>query len=192
MTVLMPYREADDKLTALEGVTTRDFVDFANEVFRLSPEYIDKSRIITLPNGVKRELGNRNVCVQFCWSQEENQLKGVVAGIDTFEKKQNGKKSLRTSLLDFYESGEWEHVFILTIPLINNRTSFIEKDYSDLLGYLKVWYKHFPTKPVFAIGHADESEVYLHWHILFAGEVSYSRHKKILWLLEQEKNRKSR
>ena len=191
MARLMEYKEADDKLTALEGVTTKEFVEFTNEVLRLSPEYIDRTREVSLPNGVKRELLEGNTFLAFNWEPEKNGLVAVKADLSTFESRQKVKQGMRKMFLDYHKSGEWQHVFILTIPLVNDAKTKIDvKDCHELWNYLNVWARNFPTMPICAIGHADESEVYCHWHVLFSGQVSYSRSKRIRYLLEQEEARK--
>ena len=164
-----------------------EFNNILNEFLRLTPDYLDPTKATGLPNGVERAFGKDNVCLNFWWDVDLNMLRGCYDYLTTTEVKQKVKNYIRGSLLDIYDNGMFYNLYIADFPILNDsKYTFSHEDLVECISYLNCWAQVNPTKPIFAVGHADETELYIHWHIVFVGETEYSRSKRIIDL----KNRK--
>lgn len=178
----------DCNLRNLGVHTEYEFNKFLNEVLRLTPDYLDPTKETGLPNGVERAFGKDNLCMNFWWDVNQNMLRGCYNYLTTEEVRRGIKNNnIRESLLDIYDNGQFDNLYIADFPILNDsKYVFSQEDLVECISYLNCWAQVNPTKPIFAVGHADETELYIHWHVVFVGEVSYSRSKRI----ENLKNRK--
>lgn len=164
-----------------------EFSAVINEWLRLTPDYLDPTKETGMENGVNRDCCKDNMFIQIWWKPEANRIAGHAEYMESLEVRQEIKKKIRWSLLDLFDNGRFESLWVADFPILNDeKFTFAKEDCSELMSYLDCWTKTNYCKPVFVIGHADEEDVYIHWHVVFVGQMDYSRSKRLEWLRKKE------